>query len=184
MRFDRDCGLSAYSVARTRASYVSAVDAIQGPSSRVSGRGTASRTSITVPPCGSGARHLLYAGLADRSSLCAPGRWTLFRCDGCSSAYLDPRPDERTAHLAYGNYYDGAAARLPAEPGAWRRLRRALRSRYRTRPRLISRKRGACSSGTEHSHIAGARLLRWDHFGSCPNIFASRWPRSRRAAAP
>jgi 2-polyprenyl-3-methyl-5-hydroxy-6-metoxy-1,4-benzoquinol methylase len=83
------------------------------------------------PACGSRARQLLYAGLADRSYLCAPGRWTLFRCDDCSSAYLDPRPDERTAHLAYGTYYDGAAARLPAESAsAWRRLRRALRNGY------------------------------------------------------
>jgi SAM-dependent methyltransferase len=33
--------------------------------------------------------------------------------------------------LAYGNYYEGAAVRLPAEPvGAWFRLRRALRNGY------------------------------------------------------
>jgi SAM-dependent methyltransferase len=83
------------------------------------------------PACRSRARRLLHANLADRSYLCAPGRWNLFRCEGCACAYLDPRPDERTAHLAYGNYYEGAEMGLPTEPaGGWRRLRRALRNGY------------------------------------------------------
>jgi 2-polyprenyl-3-methyl-5-hydroxy-6-metoxy-1,4-benzoquinol methylase len=83
------------------------------------------------PACGSRARRLLYADLADRSYLCAPGRWSLYRCESCSSAYLDPRPDERTAHIAYGNYYAGGEARPLAQPAAgWRRLRRSLRNGY------------------------------------------------------
>lgn len=83
------------------------------------------------PACGSASRHLLYADLTDRSYRCAPGRWSLVRCDGCSCAYLDPRPDDRTAHIAYRNYYDGARMRLGGmPPSGWRRARRALRNGY------------------------------------------------------
>jgi SAM-dependent methyltransferase len=74
---------------------------------------------------------VLYADLADRSYGCAPGRWRLFRCENCFCAYLDPRPDERTAHIAYGNYYDGAEVWSAARPpSSWRRARRALRNGY------------------------------------------------------
>src|SRR5215207_2985624 len=83
------------------------------------------------PVCDSAARHLLYENLVDRSYSCAPGDWTVFRCEGCSCAYLDPRPDEQTAHLAYANYYDGAEGSLPDEPtDRWRRMRRELRNGY------------------------------------------------------
>jgi 2-polyprenyl-3-methyl-5-hydroxy-6-metoxy-1,4-benzoquinol methylase len=74
---------------------------------------------------------MLYTRLTDRSYGCAPGRWRLVRCGGCSCAYLDPRPDERTAHIAYSNYYDGAELpRATTSPRAWRRARRALRNGY------------------------------------------------------
>jgi SAM-dependent methyltransferase len=83
------------------------------------------------PTCDSAVRHLLYSNLVDRSYSCAPGAWTLFRCEGCSCAYLDPRPDEQTAHLAYASYYDGAGGSIPDEPtGMWRRVRRELRNGY------------------------------------------------------
>jgi SAM-dependent methyltransferase len=83
------------------------------------------------PTCDSAARHLLYSNLVDRSYSCAPGAWKLFRCEGCSCAYLNPRPDQQTAHLAYASYYDGADESLPREPtGIWRRMRRGLRNGY------------------------------------------------------
>ena len=83
------------------------------------------------PVCDSASRQLLYSDLVDRSYGCAPGRWRLVRCNGCSCAYLDPRPDERTAHIAYRNYYEGARA-LSAKTslGSWRHTRRALRNGY------------------------------------------------------
>jgi SAM-dependent methyltransferase len=84
------------------------------------------------PACGNASRSLLYGELTDRSYLCAPGRWNLFRCAECSSAYLDPRPDDRTIHLAYGNYYEGLARR-PSRDGdsrGWRAIRRAVRNGY------------------------------------------------------
>jgi SAM-dependent methyltransferase len=62
--------------------------------------------------------------------MCAPGRWSLFRCAGCSCAYLDPRPTEDTTYLAYGDYYAGASAGPAEERTGWRLLRRALRNGY------------------------------------------------------
>jgi 2-polyprenyl-3-methyl-5-hydroxy-6-metoxy-1,4-benzoquinol methylase len=83
------------------------------------------------PACGSASRELLYSDLVDRSYGCAPGRWRLVRCKGCSCAYLDPRPDERTAHLAYSNYYDDATAVHESSSSSWwRRARRGLRNGY------------------------------------------------------
>jgi 2-polyprenyl-3-methyl-5-hydroxy-6-metoxy-1,4-benzoquinol methylase len=36
---------------------------------------------------------------------CAPGTWTSWRCRGCNSAYLDPRPTQDTIALAYAHYF-------------------------------------------------------------------------------
>lgn len=83
------------------------------------------------PACGGAVRSTLYTGLADRSYRSAPGTWSLFRCDGCGCAYLDPRPDEQTAPLAYRTYYDAASGEsLPEARGVWARRRRALRDGY------------------------------------------------------
>jgi 2-polyprenyl-3-methyl-5-hydroxy-6-metoxy-1,4-benzoquinol methylase len=85
----------------------------------------------SCPVCGDARRSLLYADLTDRSYRSAPGRWSLFVCDHCSCAYLDPRPDRTTAPIAYRTYYDGSSA--PAAERAqrgWRRIRRALRNGY------------------------------------------------------
>jgi SAM-dependent methyltransferase len=83
------------------------------------------------PACGATSRRLLYSDLTDRSYRSAPGRWSLFRCHDCSCAYLDPRPDEATAALAYRTYYDDASPpREQLPPLGWRRFRRALRNGY------------------------------------------------------
>jgi 2-polyprenyl-3-methyl-5-hydroxy-6-metoxy-1,4-benzoquinol methylase len=83
------------------------------------------------PACGAASRHLLYGELTDRTYRRAPGTWRLFRCGECASAYLDPRPDDRTVHLAYRDYYEGAVAPQPVNgPRGWGRLRRALRNGY------------------------------------------------------
>ncbi|MCU0296548.1 MAG: methyltransferase domain-containing protein, partial [Candidatus Nanopelagicales bacterium] len=60
------------------------------------------------PVCGSRLRELLHDGLRDRIFFCAPGEWTLYRCSGCGSGYLDPRPTRETIHLAYRNYFTHA----------------------------------------------------------------------------
>jgi 2-polyprenyl-3-methyl-5-hydroxy-6-metoxy-1,4-benzoquinol methylase len=83
------------------------------------------------PVCRDRNRQRLYDELVDRSYRSAPGRWTLFRCDRCSCAYLDPRPDAKTASLAYRTYYDhDTPARVERDTHGWRRLRRALRNGY------------------------------------------------------
>jgi len=53
------------------------------------------------PVCHSTERNLLYEGLTDCVFFCAPGEWTLYRCQKCCSAYFDPRPTPDTIGLAY-----------------------------------------------------------------------------------
>ncbi len=82
------------------------------------------------PVCGESNRDLLYEDLTDRSYRSAPGKWALFRCVGCGSAYLDPRPDAETAPLAYRTYYGDASPGPDAPRHGWHRIRRALRNDY------------------------------------------------------
>ena len=56
------------------------------------------------PICACAARRRLHEGLTDH--LCnVPGRWNLFACEQCGTAYLDPRPNPQSIHLAYENYF-------------------------------------------------------------------------------
>jgi SAM-dependent methyltransferase len=73
----------------------------------------------------------------------APGRWNLYACDGCGTAYLDPRPDRQTIHLAYRNYvtHQGQVDDDPQQPGTdWPSslkqaiLRAYIRRRFGHRP--------------------------------------------------
>ena len=78
------------------------------------------------PVCGATGRVTLYSGLRDRAFRTAPGEWTLVRCTGCNSAFLDPRPTSATIGLAYGSYYTHADAPAPSSsPVAGVRLRLA-----------------------------------------------------------
>src|SRR5260370_5279538 len=84
------------------------------------------------PVCGSREREVLYADLQDRVFFCAPGRWTLWRCLDCSSAYLDPRPTAETIGLAYRNYLTHLTSYSVLKASglrAW--IRRALGNGYR-----------------------------------------------------
>src|SRR5438128_9487785 len=75
----------------------------------------------------------LYSDLIDNVFYTAPGRWTLYRCQGCGSAYLDPRPTPEFIHLAYRNYYThkGFEPRASLEAlSVFRRLRRTLANGY------------------------------------------------------
>jgi 2-polyprenyl-3-methyl-5-hydroxy-6-metoxy-1,4-benzoquinol methylase len=56
---------------------------------------------------------LLHADLEDRAFGVAPGRWSLFRCAGCGSAWLDPRPTRSTVGHAYESYYTHEAEDHP-----------------------------------------------------------------------
>jgi 2-polyprenyl-3-methyl-5-hydroxy-6-metoxy-1,4-benzoquinol methylase len=52
----------------------------------------------------------------------------MWRCGGCGSGYLDPRPDPATIGLAYSNYYTHELREVPEQP---RTFRAALGNGYR-----------------------------------------------------
>lgn len=85
----------------------------------------------TCPVCGDERRNALYTGLTDRVFGCAPGRWSLHRCIGCGSAFLDPRPTENTIGRAYNDYYTHSTA--PGSTSEVRRLWRAVSAGYLNR---------------------------------------------------
>lgn len=84
------------------------------------------------PICGTREKALIYDGLWDNVFFAAPGKWSLWRCRGCRSAYLDPRPTAETIHIAYGNYYTHSGPAAPAETPSSprRRLQQALLNGY------------------------------------------------------
>jgi 2-polyprenyl-3-methyl-5-hydroxy-6-metoxy-1,4-benzoquinol methylase len=93
------------------------------------------------PLCEDAERDLLLGDLVDNAFFVAPGRWSLYRCRHCASAYLDPRPSEASIGRAYGIYYthtvDGSRD-TRTQRGAVRYLKMALtngylNSRYGTR---------------------------------------------------
>lgn len=57
------------------------------------------------PVCGTSARELLHKDLTDQIFFCAPGKWNMYRCESCASAYLDPCPNRETIGLAYQHYF-------------------------------------------------------------------------------
>jgi len=57
------------------------------------------------PVCGGRSREILHKDLTDKTFYCAPGKWSLYRCGSCASAYLDPRPTAKTIGLAYQRYF-------------------------------------------------------------------------------
>lgn len=60
---------------------------------------------LKCPICGEENRVLLFSDLIDQVCGVAPGRWNLYRCVRCESAWLDPRPTRETIHIAYSKYF-------------------------------------------------------------------------------
>jgi SAM-dependent methyltransferase len=58
---------------------------------------------------------------------CAPGVWSSWRCRGCGSAYLDPRPTRDTIGLAYAEYFTHYEREPAARAGG---VRAALANGY------------------------------------------------------
>lgn len=89
------------------------------------------------PVCGSSARTLLHEKLEDKVFFCAPGTWSMWRCDDCRSGYLDPRPTVDAIGQAYTAYYtheakpdiDGLAG--PKRKHRIVSLRKRIRPAYR-----------------------------------------------------
>lgn len=88
----------------------------------------------SCPVCGTTARTELYRDLTDRVFFCAPGTWDMYRCKGCRSAYLDPRPKADVIHRAYSRYFThvaGNGGSDTAHLSRARRIRRSLANGYR-----------------------------------------------------
>ena len=60
-------------------------------------------TVSKCPLCGSNRRELLHQGLRDRIFF-ASGKWSIYQCESCASAYLDPRATPETIGFAYKHY--------------------------------------------------------------------------------
>src|SRR5688572_13413198 len=86
---------------------------------------------VRCPVCDGLRREVELQDIEDTTFGTAPGKWTLQRCLDCRTAYLDPRPDAKSIHLAYASYYthDIVAADAPATGGKW--LQAALMNGYR-----------------------------------------------------
>ncbi len=85
------------------------------------------------PLCNCAERTILHADLIDNTFYVAPGKWNLWQCAGCHSAYLDPRPTPETIHHAYETYYTHQASRDKenyASLDPLRKLRRQLVNGY------------------------------------------------------
>ena len=85
------------------------------------------------PVCGEASREVMYTDLVDNAYRVAPGKWTLWKCIQCGSAYLDPRPTRDLIHLAYSNYYTHRVLRRKDDYtslNALRKLRRRLVNGY------------------------------------------------------
>ncbi|MDQ3720949.1 MAG: class I SAM-dependent methyltransferase [Actinomycetota bacterium] len=129
----------------------------------------------TCPVCGSPSRALMHSDMGDRL-FSTPGRWTLWRCGGCHSAYLDPRPDRSSIGRAYETYVTHEAPAAPPDArGPVGHLRRAVlngylnrRFGYRLRPAI-----GAAAGLVDRLPYATStdRFVRHLHFrGSCPTV--------------
>ena len=57
------------------------------------------------PICGQWERTILYNGLQDYAFQVAEGKWSMYKCSKCGTAYLDPRPTPESIWRAYTNYY-------------------------------------------------------------------------------
>ena len=89
---------------------------------------------VTVcPVCGCTSREVLHGDLIDNVCFVALGYWTMFRCNQCCCAYLDPRPSPASINKAYGTYYTHNVE-MPREEvnqlSGFRRWRRMLANGY------------------------------------------------------
>lgn len=87
------------------------------------------------PICASEDRTLQYRDLTDRTFFTAPGKWIVFQCGNCGSAYMDPRPTEATIGLAYTDYFTHSVDDSDSlrGTGLYHRMRRSLANGYRNR---------------------------------------------------
>lgn len=118
----------------------------------------------TCPACENAGRELLYRDLVDNVFFSAAGRWNLYRCTRCHSAYLDPRPDQVSIGKAYDVYYTHASdrAREPRRaPGGLRALKLALTHGY-VNARYGTRRQPSSPLGTWLARLSPMRRQKRD----------------------
>ena len=59
----------------------------------------------SCPYCASINRKVAYTDVEDWTFYCASGSWTYWKCQSCSTLFLDPRPTVHSIGKAYGSYY-------------------------------------------------------------------------------
>ena len=82
------------------------------------------------PVCGSTIRKLIHEKLIDYL-FCAPGKWDIFQCELCTSAYLDSRPTAGTIDLAYQGYFTHNEIDNPQSLSFIGKLRKRFANGYR-----------------------------------------------------
>ena len=85
---------------------------------------------LNCPVCGADKRKLIHQTLTDNVFFCAPGEWSMYQCESCASAYLDPRPNLATIELAYQNYFTHSKEDDISTISFFRKLRRKLANGY------------------------------------------------------
>ena len=88
----------------------------------------------SCPVCAGQQRELLHAKLRDYL-FNSPGDWNMYRCNGCGSAYLDPRPGPADIGRAYAKYLtheldDNTKAK---NPGLLKRIKLGIERAYRNK---------------------------------------------------
>lgn len=87
------------------------------------------------PVCDSPEREVAHEDLRDWFFKCSDDDWVMWRCDGCTALYLDPRPNAASIGYAYRNYYthsDDVEAKpvRPLERLAWATINGYLNRRF------------------------------------------------------
>lgn len=124
------------------------------------------------PLCESSARTLLYDHLRDVNERCAPGEWSLWRCDGCRIAYLDPRPNVSSIDKAYATYFTHkpVGSSLSGRKKYTKRLLRALANGYRKKV-FVSNAQPAMRLGYYLAHFAPYIKRTLDRETRAPDLF-------------
>ena len=74
----------------------------------------------SCPACGASARALRFSGLRDKAFGAAEGCWSMFDCEGCGAAYLNPRPNPPSINRAYKRYFTHEALHDNSHRYFWR----------------------------------------------------------------
>lgn len=69
----------------------------------------------SCPVCNGAERQVLYSDCVDVTFRTAPGRWTMWKCCQCASAWLNPMPSPEKIGLAYSSYYTHEVDDNPAD---------------------------------------------------------------------